>query len=180
MYPKNMTNQAEQIFNIAIKSLPESTTSLIDVLSALLTPIIALLAIYIAYQQYKISEHRLRHEIYEKRVKIYMAVNKFISQITANGQTNFTNCHEFYSEASEAAFLFDSSIMEYIDQLYGKAIVLIELQEKLYPSDESQGLEVGEERSNVASQKAVLFKWFAKQLTESKELFTKKIGIKLT
>lgn len=169
-----MTDKTEQILNIAIKSLPESTTSWIDVLSALLTPVIALLAIYIAYQQYKINKQRLRHETYENRVKISKAVNKFISQITANGQTNYTNCHEFYSEASEAAFLFDSSIMEYIDKLYEKAIDLIELQEKLYPSDGSQGLEVGQERSDVAAKKSLLFKWFAKQLTESKDLFIKK------
>jgi hypothetical protein len=175
---ENMNNK-DFLLNIAVKSMPESAVSWIDILSALLTPTIALIAIYIAYQQYKVNEQRLRHETYGNRVKIFKAVNRFISEITANGQTNYEKCHVFYSEASEAAFLFDKSVMDYIDKLYSKGIDLIQLQEELYPGDGSQGVQ-GEERGTVASQKSVLFKWFAKQLTESKDLFTKKIGINLT
>ncbi|MFQ6758555.1 MAG: hypothetical protein D9V46_04690 [Deltaproteobacteria bacterium] len=173
-----MKNQPEQLFNIAIKSLPESTTSLIDLFSALLTPTIALIMVYIAYQQYKVNEQRLKHETYENRIKIYKSVNKFISQITANGHPTYTECHIFYSEASEAAFLFNSKIITHIEDLYQKGIDLSSLQEELYPSDGSKGIEVGEERTSISQQKSILFKWFVAQLEVSQKLFTAEIGLK--
>ena len=173
-----MKNQPEQLFNIAVKSLPENSTSLVDVLSALLTPLIALIMVYIAYQQYKLNEQRLRHEIYEKRIKIYKSVNKFISQITANGQPTYTECYILYLEASEAPFLFNSQIITYVDELYQKGIELSSLQEELYPSDGSQGIEIGEKRTSITSQKSILFKWFVAQLAESQKLFTIQIGLK--
>jgi predicted cation transporter len=108
----------EEVLNIAIKSLPETAVTWIDVLSALLTPAVALIAIYIAYQQHKINEQRLRHETYERRLKVYKSVQKHLSVILRDGKTTFQECIEFYSEASEAAFLFDSSVMARIDKIY--------------------------------------------------------------
>lgn len=169
----------DRVWSVAIQSFPETSNSWIDISSGLLTPLIALLAAFIAWQQYKINKLRLRHETYERRVKIYKNVQKFLSEISANGHTKFDRCHEFYSEASEAAFLFDNEVMEFIDHLYDRGIELAERREELYPSDGSSGVQ-GAGRGVVASRRAELFKWFVNQLSESKELFRKHIGIKST
>lgn len=168
---------ADRVLNIAIKSLPETSHSVIDISSAILTPIIAVIAAYIAYQQYQINKQRLRHETYENKMKIFKSVQKFLSEITANGHANFNRCHVFYSEASEAVFLFDPPVMEFIENLYGQAIELAQRNEELYPFDGSSGIQ-GNQRGVIASRKAELFKWFTKQLLESETLFVKHIGIK--
>ncbi|SDY14887.1 hypothetical protein SAMN05421754_1002109 [Nitrosomonas sp. Nm58] len=55
---------------------------------------------------------------------------------------------------------------------------MVYLHERMYPSDGSPGLPVGEERSKVASDNSKLLKWHTDQLTSSKEFFAKKLGLK--
>ena len=59
----------EEALRIIVESMPSASLSWIDILAALLTPTIALIALYIAYQQYKINQQRLRHETYERRLE---------------------------------------------------------------------------------------------------------------
>jgi len=51
---------------------------LIQLLSALLTPVIALVTTYIAIQQYRTSRLKFKLELFEKRYDIYQGVKKFI------------------------------------------------------------------------------------------------------
>jgi len=167
-----------EITRIAVESLLPADPTWIDILSALLAPTIALIAVYIAFQQYQINKQRLRHETYERRLRVYKSVQEHLSVILRDGKTTYQGCSEFYSEASEAAFLFDSSVQDLIDEIYQKSIDLVSLEEKLYPSGGSPGLPVGDERSKVSAKESELLKWHIDQLKSSKEFFAKKIGVK--
>lgn len=168
------------LIHIAVDSFPSSDPSWIDILSALLVPLIAIVGIYIAYQQYKINEQRLRHETYERRLAVYKAVQRYLSEILRNGKTTYQSALEFNSEASEAAFLFDSSVQDKIDEIYKKSIEMVHEYEKLYPSDSSPSLPVGEERSAIAEKKTELLIWHTDQLKECRPFFAKKLGLKVT
>lgn len=161
--------------HIVVDSL-NSDKSFLDYLSAFLTPVIAVVTTYIAIQQYKLSHRQFRQESYERRFKVYKVVQQFLSDIVSRGGTNYAKLTAFYSEASEAAFLFDPSVQTYIELLYSKGIDLAHAREKLYPEDGSQGVQ-GEERGKYARESGELVKWFYKQLSESQEMFRKQIGI---
>ncbi len=45
--------------------------ALIDVFSALLTPVIAAIAVYVAYQQWQTNRRRLQLDLYDRRLRIY-------------------------------------------------------------------------------------------------------------
>lgn len=167
----------EEITSIAITSIPAVEQTWVDVLSALLTPAIACIALYLAYQQHQINAQRLRHETYERRIKVYKAVQKHLSIIMRDGKTTYPLCSEFYSDASEATFLFDSSVQEKIDEIYKKSIHMVYLHEQMYPSDGSLGLPVGEERSKVAHENSDHLSWHTDQLTALKTFFAKKLGL---
>jgi len=51
---------------------------LIQLLSALLTPVIALVITYIIIQQYRTNRLKFRLEMFEKRYAIYQGVKNFI------------------------------------------------------------------------------------------------------
>ena len=55
---------------------------------------------------------------------------------------------------------------------------MIELDEKLYPSDRSSGLPVGDERSKVARDKSNYSKWFFDQRKVIKKIFSKKMSLR--
>ena len=166
--------------HISDDSIPSSEQSWIDTMSALLVPLIAIIGIYIAYQQYRINKQRLRHETYERRLAVYKAVQRYLSEILRDGKTSYDRALQFNSEASEATFLFDQSVQQKIDEIYLKSIDMVANYEKMYPSDGSQGLPVGDDRSEVAKINTELLKWHINQLKESRPFFAKKLGLKVT
>jgi len=164
-------------FRVAVDLLQTAPPSWLEVLSGLLTPLIAVVTVYIAYQQYKLSKVQFRHESYERRLQVYKTVQRFLSEVGREGKTNFPRLSQFYSEASEAVFLFDPSVQKYIEEIYSKGVELVTLHEQMYPYDGSPGLPVGEERSRVAKEHGETLKWQMKQLAVSKEFFGNKMGI---
>ena len=49
---------------------------MIEISTALLTPIIAIIATYIAYQQWKTNQLKLNLERYDRRLEVYEEVRK--------------------------------------------------------------------------------------------------------
>lgn len=167
----------EKLIHIVIDALPATESSWIDILSALLVPAIAVLGIYIAYQQYSVNKQRLRHETYERRLAIYKSVQKYLSEIMREANTTFDRALQFNYEASEATFLFDSSVQNKIDEIYKKSIDMAANYEKLYPSDGSPGLPKGPERNKVVKSHYEFTQWHADQLNDSRQFFAKKLGL---
>ena len=162
---------------VIVESLPPAGTGWIDILSGLLTPVIAIIAVYIAYQQYRIQHLKFRHETYERRLGVYKAVQAFLSEIIQEGTAASDTARQFYVDASEAAFLFDAEIQQFIDELYSKAIDLRASTRELYPSNGSDGLPQGEERNKAACKNSEIFDWFISQSKQSKDLFRKHMAI---
>ena len=163
---------------VIIEAMPLNNKSWVDIFSALLTPTIALIAVYIAYHQYKVNKLRLHHELYERRLRVHKAVQAFLSEILRGGDIRFDRCSQFYADASEASFLFDNTVQKFIDDIYKKAIDMHAFHEKMYPSDGSPGLPVGAERNKVVDENSKLCKWLIDQLSVSKKLFRKYMAIK--
>jgi hypothetical protein len=53
----------------------------VNLLSALLTPTIAMLGIYIAYQQWSVNRANLREKLFERRFQIFKKAQSFLSEI---------------------------------------------------------------------------------------------------
>lgn len=166
-----------EIVHIIVDSLPKDSQSWVDILSALLVPVIAIVGLYVAYQQYQINKQRLRHETYERRLAVYKSVQRYLSEILREGKTTYNRAHQFNSEASEAAFLFDSSVQDKIDEIYQKSINMAFTYEKMYPEDGSPGIPVGEERNKVVEENSALREWHMKELKSSRKFFAKKLGL---
>lgn len=164
------------VTRVIIESMPAGTPGWVAVLSALLTPLIAILAVYVAYQQYRTNHLRLQYETYERRFKVYKIVQGFLSDITRNAKDAFPRIHQFYEDASEATFLFAPEVQGFIDTLYEKAVDLERVDQER--SAGSQGLREEAEGRNIVQERAKLMNWFCDQLSQSKELFRKHMGMK--
>ena len=55
--------------------------NMIDISKALLTPIIAIVTVYIAYQQWKTNELKLKLEKYDRRLRVYEEVIKILRDL---------------------------------------------------------------------------------------------------
>ena len=104
----------------------------------------------------------------------------YLRNIMREAKTTHERAGQFYADASEAHFLFSKTITTKMEELYSKGLDLVALCEKLYPSDGSPGLPVGDERNQVSKERAELVKWFHKQIIVTKELFKAEMMIKPT
>lgn len=103
----------------------------IEVFTALLTPTVTILGIYIAVQQYRLAKEKHRIEIYDRRMKIYATAIELIR----NAKRNFTIDEDIYYKfeegIAEAEFLFGKEVVALLDDMsnVGFDVLLIKTDE---------------------------------------------------
>lgn len=153
-----------------------SLESFIQIFSGLLTPLIAIVTVYIAWQQWKTNERKFKLDVYERRLIIYEEVKKFLLIICREADVEFDEAIRFRTSVSEADFLFGSEIVQYIDEIYQRAIHLRQCNEGY--RDYSQAKPEGYDHSKVVEGKHNELTWLAEQLEPAKEKFSKYLSIK--
>jgi hypothetical protein len=135
------------------------TCNWFTVLSALLTPVIAALAVFIAWQQWQTNRNKLKFELFDRRLVVYQAAQDLLSVVTGSGDVPSEKSFEFLMRTRAAKFLFDDEIDQYLyRELYAKAVALQTLNSEL------KDVPVGDERSRLARERKEVFDWFAAQI----------------
>ena len=88
------------------------------VLNGLFTPTIASVAVYIAWQQWQTNRQKLTIDLYDRRLRVYKEIKRFLSKIAVDAAISAQELLEFYSSVSESHFLFGVEIPEYIEEIY--------------------------------------------------------------
>lgn len=148
---------------------------LIQLLSALLTPVIAIVTTYIAIQQYRTNRLKLKLELFERRYSVYQSVKDFIRFAVREGNISNEALNKLNDETQDAFFLFGKQVDEYISELRLKGVRLMYVNGQLANTN----LKVGDARSELAEEDAVLCTWFGQQLRQSKQVFKKDLGMSL-
>ncbi len=97
---------------------------LAEISKALLTPVIAVVATYIAWQQWKTNQQKLILDRYDRRLKVYEEVRQILSVILRDAKASYDDLLKFRRAVSEADFLFGSEIPNYIDEIYQRGVKL--------------------------------------------------------
>ena len=146
---------------------------IIELLSASLAPITAIVALGIAYRQYRLEQLKFRRELYEKRLAVYEGTMKLLSIVLRKGGVNFSELVQFLQETNQCRFLFGKDMADYLTEIYKNGVDL-EYHEKML---HEHGLPVGEERSKHAHESCELSKWFNRQLVVAPEKFSVHLGL---
>ncbi len=138
----------------------------IDVLSALLTPTIAIAGVSIAIFQWKINQKRLQHELFKRRIKLYEIITTHIANGISHGTFDNNEEMQFLRDTKHARFVFDKNIADFIDEIYKKSIDL-----SFFTSREQQLKGVALEET--MQKRAQVFKWFQSELCNIQNRFEK-------
>jgi len=85
----------------------------VDLFSALLTPLIAIVMTYIAIQQYRANQLKLRHDLYDRRLLPYNAVAEFLPHVMREGTADRAQLVTLLQKTRESYFLFGKEISDY-------------------------------------------------------------------
>ena len=136
----------------------------VRVFSALLTPVIALLATYIAWQQHRTNRNQFRLALLEKRLKVFNGAGELISTVMRKAKIDTDGLSKFLWETREGEFLFGPDITAYLSELYGKAADVHVFEDA--PDQESK------------NQRKQALLWFSGQGDELKKKFGKYMAFK--
>jgi len=145
-----------------------------EVCAGFLTPIIAILAVYIAWQQYRINRYKVRIDLFDRRYKIFDTLMSLLGHIAQRGDIADEKLNEFLRSTKDSEFLFKKDIPEYLDEIYKNAGVLHRQEEML----KSQPLPRGESRKKVVEKRRELFDWFTSQFDVARKRFAKYLSFK--
>ena len=89
----------------------------LGVLQWLATPIIAIAGIWIALQQQRLADIKLRNDVFDRRYKIFEATQELIAYGIFGGQPNHNVIRAFERDTAVAPFFFDDKIVSYLVEL---------------------------------------------------------------
>ncbi|MDW3208370.1 MAG: hypothetical protein R8N23_00785 [Reichenbachiella sp.] len=123
----------------------------IDNFSAFLTPLIALITIYIAGKQYLTQRYRVRLDLFEKRMKIIEDVRIILTDIDKNysGDSEKVNLELFRIAYRHSKYLFSNDIQNYLTQLDQKIGELEEKEQQLKTADKSNKHTLETEKDDI-------------------------------
>lgn len=141
----------------------------IEVLKALLTPVVAAVATYIAWQQWKTNALKLKLDRYDRRLRIYEEVKRILSLIARDTDVDMDELLKFRTATAEADFLFGPDIPEYLDQIYRRGLKLWQRNREYrdYRTPQPEGYN----HQAVVDEMHVQLTWLTDQFTPAKDRF---------
>ncbi|HEV8327196.1 MAG TPA: hypothetical protein VGQ08_06900 [Nitrospiraceae bacterium] len=147
----------------------------IRLLQGLLTPVIAAIATYIAWQQWRTNQQKLNLDRYDRRLRVYEEVRKILSIITRDAKASTEDLLKFRTSESEADFLFGPEVMEYIDQIYKRGLSLWRWNQEY--RDYTQAKPPGYDHAKVVDEMHKELEWLTTQFEPAKQLFRKYLKV---
>jgi predicted transcriptional regulator len=144
--------------------------SAVTVLSGLLTPMIAVMAVYIARQQWVTARNKLKLDLFERRYVIYDAAIQLINSTLKAGRVQDRSRFMFISKTRSARFIVGQEIETYLnEELLSRIAHLQALEAERLDVDGADRVTnvrlQSEIKSWLANQYDVLMRLFADQLT---------------
>lgn len=128
------------------------------IFSALLTPTVAGFGLFIAYRQWAVARNKLKHDLFERRFKVYEAARNLLAAIMTSGKAKDEDVWKFKSATREAKWLLNEEVAEYLhNHLYRKAIDLQRV------ADELEGIGISDVRTTLVRERAEIKNWFIAQ-----------------
>lgn len=142
-------------------------------LSSLTTPLIAILGIWIAYQQYKLQRYKLRKDVSEARIAIFFAVKNLLQSGLKQNNPDIEAVDEFNLAVAGSTFLFGPEITNYLDTLRERYLEMWSIAEQKKENDFTNAVEEKEKLIIKRDHK----KWMREQLEDAEKLFKKYLDL---
>ncbi|QJR16715.1 hypothetical protein [Usitatibacter palustris] len=149
--------------------------SVVALLSALLTPVIAIITTYIAWQQWQGNRQKLRFDQYEKRLRIYQEVVKILGHIMRDADVRLEDLMLFRANTAEADFLFGPEIPKYIEEVFTRGLALRTAMVQY--RDAYQEKPPGYDHVAIVNESDKQLRWLTEQYEPAKQKFSKYLKV---
>lgn len=86
--------------------------------------LVAIFGVWIAYQQWRTAREKLRLDLFERRVSVFVALRKYVATITQKGGPEPDDVTKFGEAFEQAQFLFGKDVREFLKEVGDRGIRL--------------------------------------------------------
>lgn len=112
----------------------------------------------IAKEQANIAVEKLRHDLYDRRYRVFDAARNLLCEIAVHRIASEDDLRSFVIGTGDAVFLFDDDVSGQLVEIRNRAQKLQSLHYLMRP------MPVGPQRTDFANQEAEQFTWLVQQL----------------
>ena len=106
--------------------------------------VVGLAAAALAYGQWKTARDKLRLDLFERRMEVYLLIDEFRVRALKNGAVNHDDIGILHRAEERAKFLFGSDVSEFIEELKRHWLDLINATHGMEQFDEEKSLHIAE------------------------------------
>lgn len=141
-------------------ALPEADPHWTAYVTALVVPVIALIAAWVAFRQWQIARNKLKLDLFDKRMAVYEVVRKTLGVATSHGKLTQNDELEYLSGIRTAQWLFGPDVSKYLQETLWHKIVDFGLHNTMSSGPAS------DERTRHVHARAETFRWLVDQYEE--------------
>jgi len=112
----------------------------------------------VAKEQADIAREELRHDLYERRYRVFDAARKLLCEIAVRRTASEDALRAFVIGTGDAVFLFDDDMDAQLKEIHNRALKLQTLNDVLH------SMPVGDQRTETVNQSGEHFGWLINQL----------------
>ena len=143
----------------------------LQILQALLTPIIGAVAVYIAWEQWQANKLKLVLDRYDRRLRVYQNVVALLLLVQRDLKPEIIELQKFRTDTAEADFLFEPEISAYLDEILKRGHLLRSANNQY--RDFTQSPPPGYDHNKVVATISEQSVWFTDQFGVAKQKFKK-------
>lgn len=140
-----------------------------EVLKASLAPVVAAVAAYIAWLQWKTNALKVKLDLYERRLKVFEELKQLLSLVARETDVSLEELAKFAAGTAEAEFLFGPEVPTYLDQIYERSLQLWQANRER--RETMRGNESPYDPVSGARNIRDHLSWLVEQLRKSRDVF---------
>ena len=117
----------------------------------------------------KDKKHVFDGELYDRRLKVYLAAHELLNQAARDGKISGPGMHSFEEEKLKGEFLFSEKVSSYLDELQSMAGKNLASNTVLEHMDEDED----EQKEKFVKDADKSLEWLVKQREKLKSVFTR-------
>ncbi len=135
------------------------------------TLFLSVAVVVIAALQWRVVDNKLRLDLFDRRYKVYDAARNFVASIMREASVTESQLADFNIGTSDAKFLFEPDVAEYLAEIRKRALHLRTTRELLKRPPASD-----DELARLAQAENDAVSWLGDQITEMTKIFTPYLG----
>jgi len=141
----------------------------------LLTPVIAIIAVYVAWHQWQLNKRKMKLELYDRRKAVYEELKNLFHIISRDANVNMSDLSTYWVNVSEADFLFGSDVTSYLKEIYDHGVKLSYWHRQY--RDSNQTKPAGYDHGKVVDEMHKELTWLMEQGEPAMEKFKKYLNL---